>query len=355
MSVKYIEAIDKQGHVHHYSVEDLVSQRLNRFKGWTCNAGMQTLYIDYDGSVWVANCAGAANNPNSKALGHISEEWGYVGDIFQDDYTWPTKPVICPFSSCGCGADVCTSKVAKAVPMRYNMISPRKEIESATNLVAVGMNYPWEKHVLWDIGRWCNYSCSYCWPDVHNKTDPHKKLDVMKKTVDRVVDEWAGGGHVRWAFGGGEPTVNPDFLPLMEYIRSRGGYMLVVSNGSRNTDYYYKLAWAVDCIQLSAHFEFWKPEQFSKNIESIMKAFKDKKGGWMDVKLMCKPGIVHEMQEWKRKFDAIMDDPENQRVNPGSGRLNRQGGVVLTPIRSLDDSGEMVKYDPSELEILTAG
>jgi len=355
MSVKYIEAIDKQGHAHQYSVEDLVSQRLNRFKGWTCNAGMQTLYIDYDGSVWVANCAGAANNPNSKALGHISEEWGYVGDIFQDDYTWPTRPVICPFSSCGCGADVCTSKVAKAVPMRYNMISPRKEIESATDLVAVGMNHPWEKHVLWDIGRWCNYSCSYCWPHVHNKTDPHKKLEVMKKTVDRVVDEWAHGGHVRWAFGGGEPTVNPDFLPLMEYIGSRGGYMLVVSNGSRNTDYYYKLAWAVDCIQLSAHFEFWKPEQFSNNIESIMKAFKDKKGGWMDVKLMCKPGIVHEMLEWKRKFDAIMDDPKNQRVNPASGRLNRQGSVVLTPIRGLADAGEMVKYDPGELEILTAG
>lgn len=349
---KYLTAIDKDGIPKECSVEDLIAARQNRFKGWTCNAGLQTLYIDYDGTVWIANCAGAVNNPNTNAIGHISEEWGYVGTILEDDYTWPTKPVICPMTSCGCGADVCTSKAAQPVTLRYNHVELIRPVQSETNLVSVSMNYPWPKHVLWDIGRWCNYSCSYCWPSVHNKTDPHKKFDVMKQAVDRVVDEWAGGGHVRWAFGGGEPTVNPDFLPLIEYIRNRGGYILVVSNGSRNTDYYYKLAWAVDCMQLSLHSEFWKPEQFVKNIESILKAYKDKGGGWLDIKMMCKPGIVREMVEWKQKFEEIFNDDNNKRINPQSRRLNTQGCAVLTPIRDLNDSGELTDYDPEELELL---
>ena len=350
-SPKYITAMDKDGLEHHYAVEDVVGQQLNRFKGWTCNAGIQTLYIDYDGSVWVANCAGAANNPNTKALGHISEEWGYVGDIFLDDYTWPTRPVICPMTSCGCGADICTSKAAQPAPMRYNSIMPLRNATSSTHLISMGMNYPWDKHVLWDIGRWCNYSCSYCWPDVHNKTDPHKKLDVMIKTVDRVVDEWAGGKQIRWAFGGGEPTVNPDFLPLMEHIRNRGGYILVVSNGSRNPEYYTKLANAIDCMQLSVHFEFWKSDNFVNNIHAVLDAYKKKNGGWLDVKLMCKPGIVREAVEWKNKFTEIFET--NTRPNPKfRNGQEKQGYATLVPIRGLNDSGELVGYDPEELELL---
>jgi hypothetical protein len=340
---KYIRTTDRSGRVDFTNVENLVAQQLNHFKGWTCNAGVQSLYIDYDGSVWVANCAGAAMNPNSISK-DITWEWGHVGSIFLDEYVWPTGPVICPFRSCGCGADLCVSKNAQPVNMGANSIDNIKAVDSETDLVAVGMNLHWPKHVLWDIGRWCNYSCSYCWPAVHNKTDPHKKFDVMKAAVDRIYDEWSNGETVKWAFGGGEPTVNPDFLPLMEYIRKRGGYTLVVSNGSRNIDYYYKLAWAIDCLQLSLHTEFWRQDQFTANLESVLKAYKDKDGGWVDVKIMCKPGVVRDAVGWKNEFNRI--------IMAASGRARRLGYATLVPIRSIDDSGVLVGYDAEELDLL---
>ena len=92
-SPRYIRTINKQGIRQDYAVEDIVSRELNRFKGWTCNAGIQNLYVDYDGSMWVANCAGAAVNPNSISK-DITWEFGYVGDIFMDEYVWPTEPVL---------------------------------------------------------------------------------------------------------------------------------------------------------------------------------------------------------------------------------------------------------------------
>lgn len=340
---KYLRTIDKSGHRRDYSVEDIVGQQLNRFQGWTCNAGMQSLYIDYDGSMWIANCAGAAMNPNSISK-DIVWEWGYVGDIYLDEYVWPTAPVICPFKTCGCGADICVSKNAKPVDMGPNPLKNLEIMYTETNLVAVGMNHPWPKHILWDIGRWCNYSCSYCWPSVHNKTDPHKKLEVMRQVVDRVYDEWAGGERIKWAFGGGEPTVNPDFLPLMKYIRSRGGYTLVVSNGSRAADYYYNLAHSIDCLQLSLHTEFWKKDKFIENIKSVLSAYNNKNGGWLDIKIMCKPGVVKDAIGWKNEFNEIIMDASN------NGR--RLGFAALVPIRGIDDSGDLTNYDPDELKLL---
>jgi hypothetical protein len=341
---KYIYAITKDGLEEKYAVEDMVSQNLNRFMGWTCNAGIQSLYIDYDGSVWVANCAGAAANPNSK-FQFVEKQWGYVGDIFKDTYKWKQSPVICPWSSCGCGADICLSKNSQRTKVPHNQIDNQNKTTSEHKLVAVGMDYHWPKHILWDIGRWCNYSCSYCWPDVHNKTDPHKKLDVMKRVVDRVHNEWASGEMIRWSFGGGEPTVNPDFLPLVEYMKSKGDYVLTVSNGSRNKDYYTKLAAVVDCLQLSVHFEFWKSDVFVENVEAIIAAFVQRGYGWLDIKIMCKPGTVAEGQYWMEEFNSMFESYNKQH--------RYLGYATCVPIRDLEDSGKMVNYSDLELDLIS--
>jgi organic radical activating enzyme len=345
-AAKYILGITRDGKELNLAVEDVVGRQLNRFLGWTCNAGVQTLYIDYDGSVWVANCAGSHMNPNFLSK-DITKEWGYVGDIFKDNYNWPKGPTICPFSSCGCGADICASKNSQSVKTPSNSVKNINPVTSDTELVSLSMNYHWPKHILWDIGRWCNYSCSYCWDWVHNKTDPHKKLDVMKRVVDQVHDNWSGTEMIRWSFGGGEPTVNPDFLPLVEYIKGRGDYVLTVSNGSRNPEYYAKLARVVDCIQLSVHFEYWKSDNFVLNVDTILKSFKDRGHGWMDVKIMCKPGLVQEGIDWRNTFNSMIDQVA------ANGRW--LGYATCVPIRDKDDGGELVGYSQEEITLLNNG
>ena len=168
----------------------------------------------------------------------------------------------------------------------------------------------------------------------------------MRRVVDRVHDAWSLGKMIRWSFGGGEPTVNPDFLPLVEYIKGRGDYVMTVSNGSRGVEYYQRLARSVDCLQLSLHSEFWKPEQFRRNAEAILDVFKKQARGWLDIKIMCKPGFVKEAQVLMGEFNRMI----SHRESPGAPRL---GSAVCVPIRDINDGGELTPiYSPEELRLL---
>jgi len=53
----------KDGKFELVSVDEAISRGLNKWKGWKCSAGVRALYIDYDGGVWVGNCASASPEP----------------------------------------------------------------------------------------------------------------------------------------------------------------------------------------------------------------------------------------------------------------------------------------------------
>jgi MoaA/NifB/PqqE/SkfB family radical SAM enzyme len=76
--------------------EDLKKQNLNRWKNWHCYVGIESLYIEYDGTVYRGMCM------QGNKIGHIS-----------DKIYWPTQPIVCPLEFCGCQTDMCTKKVKK--------------------------------------------------------------------------------------------------------------------------------------------------------------------------------------------------------------------------------------------------
>ena len=61
----------KDGKFELVSVDEAISRGLNKWKGWKCSAGVRALYIDYDGGVWVGNCASAAKDR------YVDEDRGY--------------------------------------------------------------------------------------------------------------------------------------------------------------------------------------------------------------------------------------------------------------------------------------
>lgn len=71
----------------------LMKQGLNKFKGWSCNAGNEVLVLSDTGNVSLATC-GVAN------LGHWSSV--NIHDI--------NESVICPREYCHCGTDIKASK-----------------------------------------------------------------------------------------------------------------------------------------------------------------------------------------------------------------------------------------------------
>lgn len=81
--------------------------------------------------------------------------------------------------------------------------------------------------VTWDTGRRCNYDCSYCPVHRHDNFSAHATLESLKNNVDFVyeyIDLYMSHRHFKEAnigFTGGEPTVNPNFIPFAQYLKQQ--------------------------------------------------------------------------------------------------------------------------------------
>ena len=81
--------------------------------------------------------------------------------------------------------------------------------------------------VTWDLGRRCNYDCSYCPVTRHDNFSKHATLDELKANVNFLFDyidtyfQHRTFKEVSISFTGGEPTVNPNFIPFAKYLREQ--------------------------------------------------------------------------------------------------------------------------------------
>jgi sulfatase maturation enzyme AslB (radical SAM superfamily) len=387
------------------SVDETIAQGYTKWKDWSCSAGVRSLYIDYDGNIWMCNASSGYQTDNfnyanwvkfsseSKSNFTTDPEWekakpmyvkqfrkredaynnkmlpnteetknskiGYLGNI-AEGFTINTNWVKCPWDKCNCGADVILSK-AKTESFRSMLAvtdhgyigkenTQHNYVESIAESVAVEMNFPIPYQVLWDLGRLCNYDCSYCWPNVHNRHEQHKNYNDLINTCNKVIDDWSHGETIRWNFGGGEPTLHPQFLDMLQYLKSRNQWTMVTSNGTRDHKYWSIAAENLNSVNLSAHFDGLKDEKdedrFVRNVEVICKHFDEHNDDhWLEVKLMAPPQYIDRALKLRDKIAALgtLDKP---------GANNRIKGVLsLVPIRSLGDSGALVQYTDEQLEL----
>lgn len=109
--------------------------------------------------------------------------------------------------------------------------------------------------VEWNLGKRCNYDCSYCPSSIHDNSSPHTDIEILKATVDKLVSL---GKPIRLSFTGGEPTVHPKFRELVQYCKHVGvTWISVTTNGTLPFEYYAILP--IDQLVVSIHMEYdWK-------------------------------------------------------------------------------------------------
>jgi MoaA/NifB/PqqE/SkfB family radical SAM enzyme len=118
--------------------------------------------------------------------------------------------------------------------------------------------------VEWNLGKRCNYNCSYCPSEIHDNSSPHTDIEICKSAVDKLVSL---GKPIRLSFTGGEPTVHPKFAELIKYCKHKGiSWISVTTNGTLPYEFYAALN--VDQLVFSIHLEYdWK--RVFNTVESI--------------------------------------------------------------------------------------
>ncbi|MGI9568981.1 MAG: radical SAM protein [Desulfobulbia bacterium] len=116
--------------------------------------------------------------------------------------------------------------------------------------------------IVWDLGRRCNFDCSYCTAWMHSTTAPFNTFEKLRGTAD-FIEEYVAlySMYERTpfrnliSFTGGEPAVNPAFYDLVPYLRERlpAYYLNLTTNGTwskRRRDF---LMGNLDSITVSYH------------------------------------------------------------------------------------------------------
>jgi len=156
--------------------------------------------------------------------------------------------------------------------------------------------------VIWDLGRKCTYSCSYCPPHRKNNWSPVASLDELIKTADSL-DRYASIYNkyrkvpfkTACSFTGGEPTVNPAFFDFLVFLNERypDWKRTLTTNGFYSER---KLRLVMNNTQfttLSYHCE-GSPEQKKRVRENIKIMVEEKYGFKVNV-------MFHENEEYFRE------------------------------------------------------
>jgi len=80
-------------------------------------------------------------------------------------------------------------------------------------------------NIMWRITNKCNLKCSYC--SIWKK----KQKELSTKQILGLIDQMKGCGTQRIGFVGGEAFLRPDFEQIIDYVKKKGIYITLVSNG----------------------------------------------------------------------------------------------------------------------------
>jgi len=294
---KPLRVYDSKGFWRDYSTDEFVGQKLNYLKGWSCGAGVQNLAIQPSGRVSKAACM------TTQPFGNIFEE-----------IEFPNSWVVCALNECTCGADLFIPKaknpeareLLRATSGKSTQILKRRS-ELVERVALERTHASNRKQVYWELTHLCNYSCSYCSPAVHNKTDkPRPFADLLKATA-KLHEQFAQGQPLNFIISGGEPTTHPQLLDWVRLLATLGHHVSLHSNGWRKPDYYRELIRYCD-LNLSLHFESFKSEHFFEVVRAL--AFekakrKDLKLGHVEVKIMMAPGDLNRCAEVEARLSSL--------------------------------------------------
>lgn len=115
-------------------------------------------------------------------------------------------------------------------------------------------HHPNSIKIEWNLGKRCNYDCSYCPSLIHDLHSSHTDISILKATIDTLTTI---PKNLRISLTGGEPTVHPKIDELLEYMQNSDvSWVNMTTNGTRPSKWYIENQQYFSHCIFSLHFEF---------------------------------------------------------------------------------------------------
>jgi len=124
--------------------------------------------------------------------------------------------------------------------------------------------------IEWNLGKRCNFNCSYCDEFTHDNKSKHLPFEIAKNTIDKIVEK-TQGKKIKINLTGGEPTVNPDIEKIIDYMYANNIDIGITTNGSRTFEFYKGIFPKLASIIFSYHMEYHKREVVPETIVELKK------------------------------------------------------------------------------------
>lgn len=151
------------------------------------------------------------------------------------------------------------------------------------------------KFIEWKIHNVCNHNCSFCGDRHKDGSQRWFSLDRYKEYTDKLVE--ANKGLPFWIqLTGGEPTLYPELLELMQYMKSKGAMISLISNGSRTLRWWKELkeSKVLDNLFVTYHSE--QTENY-QHITEVINLFQDE-----PIEVICL--MTHVLNSIDKVFEA---------------------------------------------------
>ncbi len=120
--------------------------------------------------------------------------------------------------------------------------------------------------INWCIGNTCNYKCSYCPENLHDASTPWPDLETVVTFCQKVMNHYKDR-KLYFEFTGGEVTLWKDLPLLLDFLKTKGCRVGIISNGSRSEKFWQGLIDKIDHVCLSFHPESGREDHFFKIAE----------------------------------------------------------------------------------------
>lgn len=134
-------------------------------------------------------------------------------------------------------------------------------------------NRPKSLFIEWKLHDKCNYDCVFCTDENKAGVKGWFSLEKNKEIAD-AIHKMCDGKPYWIQFTGGEPTLYPQFKELLTHIKKNGGYIRVISNGSRTIRWWKEVKEAnlMDMLFITFHSQ---QNASYKHVAEVLNLFHD--------------------------------------------------------------------------------